>query len=61
MTFNIQCDNLPVAELKLLSDMLDVSVDDITNYIIKHYVNDYIKSESIFEQCKEYILSEYNK
>lgn len=59
MTFNIQCDNLPVTELKMLSDMFDVSIDDITNYIIKHYINDYIKSESIFNQCKDYISSEY--
>ena len=61
MTFNIQCDNLPIVELKLLSDMLDVSIDDITNYIIKHYINDYIKSESIFNKCKEYIINEYDK
>ena len=61
MTFNIQCNNLPIAELKMLSDMLDVSVDDITNYIIKHYINDYIKSESIFNKCKEYIINEYDK
>ena len=57
----MQCDNLPIVELKLLSDMLDVSIDDITNYIIKHYINDYIKSESIFNKCKEYIINEYDK
>ena len=38
--FNVNLDNLPIEQLKMLINVLDVSFDEISSYIIKHYLSE---------------------
>ena len=40
--FNVNLDNLPIEQLKMLINVLDVSFDEISSYIIKHYLSEEI-------------------
>jgi hypothetical protein len=52
--FNVNFDEWPIDQLKMLTNVFDISIDEISQYIIKHYLNektlidtfaDYLKSE----------------
>lgn len=57
LTFNINLEELPIDDLKILNEILDVSIDDISNYIIKYYLN----TSDILNDINEYINKKLEK
>lgn len=58
-TVNISIDinEWPVVQLKMLIDTFDVSFEEISRYIIKHYLNE----EILIENFSEYLKTELEK
>ena len=54
---NIKWDNFPEAQLKTLTDFLDISLDDISKYILKNYLNEDILVKSVSKMLEERLNS----
>ena len=54
---NIKWDNFPEAQINTLVEFLDVSIDDISAYIIKNYVN----AEALALEITEVLKGKLNK
>lgn len=57
INFNINIDEWPVAQLKMLISVFDVSFDEISDYII----NEYLTPEILKEYFSEYLKTELYK
>ena len=57
INFNINIDEWPVAQLKMLISVFDVSFDEISDYII----NEYLTPKILKEYFSEYLKSELYK
>ncbi len=50
---DLKCDNFPVKELNMLQMIYDVSIDDISSYIIKNVINDEVFRSAVSSYIKE--------
>lgn len=57
INFSIDIGEWPVAQLKMLIDTFDVSFEEISRYIIKHYLNE----EILIDNFSEYLKTELEK
>jgi hypothetical protein len=55
--FNINIDEWPVEQLKMLINVFDISVDEISEYIIEHYLN----QNELKTNLSMYLENELNK
>lgn len=54
---NIKWDNFPEAQLKTLTDFLDIDLDSISKYILKNYLNEEILTKSVSKMLEERLCS----
>ena len=57
LKINLNCSNFPVKELNMLQTIYDVTVDDISNYIIKNVLNVDVFKSSIAEYVNEQLTN----
>lgn len=50
---DLKCDNFPVKELNMLQMIYDVTIDDISSYIIKNVINDEVFRSAVSSYIKE--------
>lgn len=57
LKINLNCSNFPVKELNMLQTIYDVTVDDISNYIIKNVLNIDVFKSAITEYVNEQLTN----
>ncbi len=57
LKINLNCSNFPVKELNMLQTIYDVTVDDISNYIIKNILNFDVFKSAITEYVNEQLTN----
>ena len=55
LDINLKCDNFPVKELQMLIDIYDVSIDEITEYIMNNIVNEKVYKNALSNLIAEKI------